>query len=491
MPINYEELKALFFQNKGVKQVIIKNTFWLSMTEAFNKILKLFLVIYIARVLGAAGYGEFNFALAFASLFIIFTDFGIPVLATRELANNKEKEKHFPALLALKLLLTAAVFILTLAVGFFTIKDSIIRELIFIFALMIASHSLIEIVFVFFRARQRMEYEAWIKIIEAAINAALGFFVLFNFPSPVNLSWAYSFAAIIALVASLVFLRVKFIPLKLEINLRVWKEYFLIAWPLALVGFFTLIYTQTDSVMMGFFKLIKEVGWYSAALKIVGASLIPAGLVSQCFFPALASAFKHPERLQKIWNYFLQIMIFFAVPVMVGGIVLAQKIIDFVYDPSYFPAILAFQILILTTGINYLCTPFNQLLIVLNQQKKMFWAVLGGALTNVILNSILIPRFTLYGAAAATVISMIFIFSFLIRLTFKLAPIKSIISPQIIFTFTASVLASLPMYFAISRPMIYNLNIFLSILVGASVYTAIFSIFYFFFSKAGKGRAGE
>ena len=91
---NISDVKSLFFNNIGTKQTIIKNTFWLTAGDAGSRVLKLILLIYVARILGATEYGKFTFALAFVLLFEIFADFGLNQIIIREFSKEKERENH-------------------------------------------------------------------------------------------------------------------------------------------------------------------------------------------------------------------------------------------------------------------------------------------------------------------------------------------------------------------------------------------------------------
>ena len=417
--------RTFFLENIGVRQTIFKNTFWLAVAEAITRFLKLILIIYVARILGATDYGKFTFALAFVSLFAIFSDLGVSQITTRELSREKEKEKEFPAILSLKFLLSLGTLALILIGSFFITPDPIIRGVIWILAIYIIVSGFSGIIFAFFQARQQMEYQAWTKILEAFLETAAGFFVILNFPSVQNLSFSYLFAGLVALISILLFFHFKVYHLCFSWDKSIWQRFLSMSWPLALAGVFGAIYSQIDSIMMGYWGQITQTGWYNAAHKIIGVTLIPMALISQSFFPALSIAFKESkEKLQRIWNYQIEIMILLAVPLVMGGIALAPRIIDFIYDPGYFPSILAFQILIVMAGISFLCGPFSQILVVSNQQKKLFFVTLAGAVINVILNLILIPRYSLYGAAATTVVTVFLIFFLLFHFTSKLTPIK-------------------------------------------------------------------
>ena len=464
---------AFFLKNSGTKQTIAKNTFWLTVAEGITRFLKLILIIYIARILGATEYGKFTFALAFVSLFAIFSDFGVSSITTRELAREKEKEREFPNILSLKLVLSIGTLILICFGSFFITPDPVIRGIIWILGIYIIISGFSGIIYAFFQARQKMEYEAWTKILQAVAITGAGFFVLFNFPSVQSLSLAYLFAATIALISILTFFHFKIYHLKLSFNRNIWRNVLIMSWPLALAGIFGTIYSQTDSVMMGYFGQITQVGWYNAAYKIIGATLIPVGLVSISFFPVLSKLFKESKKkLQKSFDYYMQLMILLAVPLVIGGMTLAPRIIDFVYDSSYFPSILAFQILLIMAALSYFCNPLGQVLIVSNQQKRLFWITLSGAIVNVGLNLILIPKYSLYGAAFATVVTLLLIFFLLYKFTSKFTPIKPF-NLKFLFTFLGAGLSSIVMYFVISQQIVYNLNVLLSVLIGALVYLMV------------------
>lgn len=468
---NFTDLKTLLFDNITVKQTIFKNTFWLTMGDAGSRVLKLILLIYVARILGATEYGKFTFALAFIFLFLVFADFGLFRIVTREFSQEKEKEKELPALLSLKLLLSIGVFALILAFSFFVTSDPTIRKIIWILAITNIISAYFMIFYAVFQARQKMEYETLIRILETFVLVGFGLFILFYLPSIVNLSYVYLFASLIALIFILFFFNFKIQRLSLSWNKSIWKKYLVMSWPLALIGLSYVIYNQIDSVMMGYSGQITQTGWYNAAYRPITMVILPAGIIAASFFPALSIAFKETkEKFQKIWNYQMEIMVLLAIPIMVGGVVLAPRIINFIYDPSFTPSILAFQILIIMAGIIFLYNAFHWMLVAANQQKKLFWSVFFGAILNVILNLILIPKFSLYGAAMSTVITHILIFFLLVRFTLKFTTINPF-NMRVLFNLVGAVLCSIPMYFVIIQPQIYYLNVILTILIGVGIYS--------------------
>lgn len=459
-----------------------------------SRLLKLVLVVYIARILGAAEYGKFTFALAFVSLFLVFSDLGLSTIVNREFAREKEEIKEFYSVLSLKILLSLGALILILIGSFLVTPDETVRKVIWLLAIYVLVNSFYTIIYSFFYARQRMEYEALGEILNALAATGLGLFVIFKFPSVINLSYAYLFSATIALIFILALLHFKFLPLKLSWGKKVWQKFLSMSWPLALASLFSTLYANIDSVMMGYLNQTTATGWYNASYRIVQIALLPMGLIAGSFFPVF-SKFARPEKdaiaerikemkasLQKIWNYDLKLMVLLAVPLTVGGITLAPKIIDFIYGQDFLPSILAFQILMIMTGIIFIYRPFYEVLVASDRQKKIFWVVAAGAIINIVLNLILIPKYSLYGAAAATTITHLSMFILLFKLTSKYTLIETF-NFKFIFYLASAVFSSILMYFVISSPLIYNLNIFVSILAGALVYSLALSVLNYFFGN--------
>jgi len=471
--MNIGEIKALFLNNSTTKQTIFKNTFWLSFSEVITRLLGLFLFIYVANILGATEYGKFAFALSVVYILNIFYGLTSPQIITKEIAQDKEKVKEMSAIFSLKIILGLASLILVIASLFFVSHDPVVREVIIILAIYNLLNSFMETIWAFFRAKQKMEYEFLMKVSQTIVFVSLGFFVILNYPSIINFSYAYLFSSLAILLVFLAIFHIKVQSLKFSVDKPVWKKILSLSWPLALVSIFSTIYNQTDSVMLGFWGQITETGWYNASYRIIGVVLVPASLIALSFYPSISKSFKDSkEKFQKLWDYFLGIMISLAIPLVSGGMILAPKIINFVYDQSYFPSILSFRILIIMAGIVILCTAFQQMLVIVNQQRRFFWVVLAGTIINIILNSILIPKLSLYGAGIATVITNLIILIYSIILSVKYVPAKVFNIRTLIFLLTAFI-SSYIMYLIVGCQQIYSLNIVLSILIGGVSYLLI------------------
>ena len=114
------------FDFSSDKKRLISNFFSLSSVEAANYIFPLITLPYLVRVLGPEKYGLINFAAAFIYYFVLLTDYGFNLSATREVSINRENKqkvlKIFNSVMFVKLILMIISLIIMLAVIFFIPK---------------------------------------------------------------------------------------------------------------------------------------------------------------------------------------------------------------------------------------------------------------------------------------------------------------------------------------------------------------------------------
>ncbi|MCX6738035.1 MAG: polysaccharide biosynthesis C-terminal domain-containing protein [Candidatus Parcubacteria bacterium] len=307
--------------------------------------------------------------------------------------------------------------------------------------------------------------------------AAVGFIIIFKFPTVINVSFGYLIASLLSLVALLIFFHFRIVKIKLAFDKNVWKRFLILSWPLALSGIFSTVYSQIDSVMMGYWGYIVQTGWYNAAYRVLSAALIPGAMIATSFIPILNIAYKESkEKLSKIYKNFMEAMFFLSVPILMGGIALAPKIIGWIYDESYLPASFALQILMATAIATYLLYPLGAILLVFNFQKNAFWITVAGGVINIFLNFLLIPKFDLYGAALATLITYIILLALMFAFVDRCIHIRWLDFKGLI-NLVGIVLAGVIMYFVLKLPIIYNLHVVFSTLIGGGVYLLGFFIY--------------
>jgi O-antigen/teichoic acid export membrane protein len=121
-------------------------------------------------------------------------------------------------------------------------------------------------------------------------------------------------------------------------------------------------------------------------------------ILGQVFFPLLSSTVRGDAAEQRYMRWLGRATVGLALPIAVGGFILAEPLTRFVLGSQYQGAGLLFRWLMLTIVAGPLASYFGAQLIPQGRERKYLWSVIAGALANVVLNLFLIPR---YGAIAA------------------------------------------------------------------------------------------
>src|SRR6185295_2625868 len=88
------KIKSFLFKNTSTRQTVAKNTFWLTVSNFGGRLIKSVIVIYAARVLGAANYGVFSYAITLAGFLTLFMDPGVNGILMRDAAKADEEEQR-------------------------------------------------------------------------------------------------------------------------------------------------------------------------------------------------------------------------------------------------------------------------------------------------------------------------------------------------------------------------------------------------------------
>jgi O-antigen/teichoic acid export membrane protein len=163
--------------------------------------------------------------------------------------------------------------------------------------------------------------------------------------------------------------------------------------------------------MLGYYKGNSEVGIYNAAYKIFLVFIVPFQLILTAFFPKLSR--NKPSKLNNFKSLFYTYSLSLFISSLIIFFVLfyfSNDIIHIVFGLKYAEAYKPLSILslnVLVIGINIV---FGNPLIAWGQQKKYIIPIGIGAITNIILNIILIPKYSYNGAAIATLFSEVAVF---------------------------------------------------------------------------------
>jgi len=465
-----KKIKALLFQNTTPKQTVAKNVAWLSLSQMAGRLIRGLFIIFAARVLGATEYGVFSYALGLAGFFTLFADIGINGILTREASKNPEKANSYFATsfwIKISLLILTTFLVVFVAPHFSKIASA--NVLLYFVALLTIFDNLRELCNSLFRAREKMEFEALINIAMNIAIAVIGAIVLYFSHTARAITISYVGSASVGFLVGGFILRQELKGLIRNFDIKLVKPTMKAALPLAVASLLGVFMLNIDVVILGWLRSATEIGFYAAGQKIIQLLYTLPAIIGSAIFPALSRFYGKDEhqKISLIMEKGMTLVFAFAFPLTLGGIVLANPIINFLYGQEYLPGVLTFQILLLTIMIIFPQTLMSNLVLVYNKQKKIAYFVGFAALGNVILDFLLIPKFGIAGSAAGTVIVQI-IYSLLTwNMLKKINPFKTIIYLKKIFF--ASIILGICSF-------VFNkigLNVLLSIAFSATIYLGL------------------
>jgi O-antigen/teichoic acid export membrane protein len=454
-------------------QLIAKNIGILLLSQIITLILGFLYIVYIARYLGTSGFGILSFAIAFTGIFVVLVDLGLNMLTVREVSRNKSLAgKYLGNTITLKIILA----LITLSLIFFVVN--IVKypqetvNVVYLIGFSVIFGSFSGIFNSIFQANEKMEYQSYAQIINSFLMFAGVLIAIYNGLGLYAFASIYFAVSVIVLFYSFFVCIWKFALPKFEIDLNFWKVIIIESLPFALTSMFVLIYYYIDTVMLSI--LIPNsnsiIGWYSAAYRIImPLSFIPAIFFSS-IFPVMATFYEKSENSLKFaFERSIKYMAIFGIPIATGITLFANKIVLLVYGGSYFPSVLALQILIWSVPLIFIDSAFSYLFSSMNKQATVAKIMGIVAFFNIILNIILIPFYSYIGASIVTLASdmitlplMMFVLS---KTEFKL-PFKLL--KDITKVLISSIVMLIPLI------VLNDLNMFLVILISALVYIVTF-----------------
>lgn len=407
---------------------IAKGAGFFSIGLIIAKILSYIYRFIIAR-LGAEQYGLLSIAIAVFSMLTIFSLLGMGESVTRFVSfyKGKSDKRRIKGVITSTLKITLP-FSLAFGISLFLLSDwvavtffhNVQLSLLFkVFAFAIPIDVLRSIFLNTFQAFQRVEYDVYAKsIAENATKVILTFLIIYLGFGIVSAAIVYVFAIFVSFVMSFYFMEKKVFPVfKTEItSIKDNKEILFYSLPLLLTGFVLSIIQWTDTLMLGYFRTIKEVGIYNVAWPVCTLLYLFPYAVRTLFVPVLSElyaqdkveAFKSILRTVVKWITIVESLL------LVLLVVYSQQVISILFGLEYVSDRVIFMgynfalstaaLIILSFGrvLGDYLAPAKDALMVIKKTKLLFLNTMVGAGMNVLLNYLLIPIYGIIGAAIAT-----------------------------------------------------------------------------------------
>ena len=374
-------------------------------SQSIKVIITLFIGSLTVRYLGPEGVGKLSYSIALIGILAPFGALGIRGSLSSLLCEIEDNKDLVITAFYLKLIGSFAIGLILIPIFFFETDIQLKNLYICVFfANLFNAGEVFEIKLLNNNEGQKVALTTLIQNIAFAISSLL----LVYFKAPLSLfGIVYAFQFFLRALFNTYFANLyKYSKKFLTPNLRKAKELLKRGWPLVFTGFTVMIYTKSDQIMLSFLGAnMSEIGQYSIAVRIIGALYFIPVVISKTYLPFVgkeSSHFSKNKVLKKLYRISwisglgLTFICLFIFPKLVAPIFgrqyLESEIILSILSPSLF-------------AINLGCAN-STWLNTNNFQKQILLKSIIGAVSNILLNFILIPKFGLVGASVSTLIGI-------------------------------------------------------------------------------------
>lgn len=401
-----------FFENKE-KRVLLSNFMSLGVVQGLNFILPLLVVPYLLYTLGVETFGLLAMATAFIAYFMILSDYGFNITATREISVHRENPEKLneivSSVLIIKVMLMVLGFsLLLLALFLFDSlgKDALIYLLTFG---MVLGQVMFPIWF--FQGIEKMGYIALLNIV-AKLFFLLAILLLVKekedaYLVPLLNSLGFMVVGIVALFYMYKTFKIRFVWQPYEVL----RYYFLLGWHVFLSRLAVVFYTSSNIFILGVFTSHTVVGYYAIADKVISALVSLGDILNQVFFPYLSKKWEeNREYYYQIFYKTLKSLVVGMSIVALGVAWWASDIVRLISGEEIQTSTQLLQIMSLAVVLFPIGGLFSQSFVTQQQSvyvtKSTFWTLV----VNLLLVALFVPLYGVYGLALTMILVQVFHF---------------------------------------------------------------------------------
>ncbi len=430
----------------SVARKILENTFVQFGGKIITAVLSIFVLRLISGYLGTAGYGDYTTVYQFLAFFGIAADFGIFTITVKEMSKDLKK---IPIILGNVLGLRTLLAIVTMglaAIAVFLVPSYtetaipvgvLIATLATFFTLLNGTVSAV------LQVHLKMHYATIGLIFGKIISVGyIALVVKYLFVENTELGfqhllWAGVLGNLVMFVITTFYTR-RFTTISYRFDFSFWKKIFITSLPYGVALVLNNIYFRLDILLMtmvlphtttladGSTQCAKaicgdtEAGLYGVGMRFLEMLIIIPIYYMNSVLPVMTKFLEtSKQKVAQIIQYSFDFLVATAMPILVGGYLLATPIVELISDKEFVSGALhtfgsdtAVRYLMFAMFFSFINALFGFTLVVLNHQKRLMYINLACVVFNLVSNLIVIPYWGFRGAAATSIICELFILYF-------------------------------------------------------------------------------
>ena len=457
----------------SIKRNFAYNTFY----QILAILIPLITTPYLTRTLGATGIGEYSYAYSIAYYFVMLMQLGLNNYGNREIAKNRDdREKRSLTFWGIyRMQLICSLFAIVMYCIYIIIYVG--NKIMPITMVPYIISGALDINWFFFG----ME-EFKITVVRNTVIKILTTLSIFIFVNDSNDVIIYAYIMTIGMLCTQIVMwpflkgRIDYVRVSKQDILKHIKPNLILFIPVVAVS----LYKMMDKIMLGALATKAEVGYYDSSEKIIQIPMALITSLGTVMLPRMSNLFakSNTDVAERIFKKSINLALFLSTSIGFGIMSVGKTFVPWFYGNDFVKCISLFDILLPSCiFLSFANVIRTQYLIPNEKDKEFIISVIVGAVINLIINTLCIPRFGSIGAAIGTLIAEASVCIVQIIFVYKKLPMS-----QYIFDSFKYVLSGCFMFivlYKIEFPYLPSIiSILFQVIIGGVIY--LLSLFIFF-----------
>lgn len=381
---------------------ILHNLLSMTTAELLTRLASYFYFIYLTDTLGVEGWGLIATAIAFTEIFVSIISHGFDVYSISEISKSKsEAGKTVSPILTMKLFGGLLLYLVLAAAMLISEKPQLE-----VFAILIAGLHIfgrgISGKWVY-QGLERMNVIAIRQVISSVFLVLMVYLFVDGYEDLLTAIWIQVGVEIFNTLWTFLYYKKEGYRLSLVFDSAILKRVLKAAIPFGAYFLLVSLYNTIDKNMIWFIRedFAYLNGILDSGVKISMIFMIPTIIIQNVFFPRFAHSSDKIKRAGTHKEYIRLMSLFMSIGM--GVLLFIPEIYELILKENFSELEEVLPYYGLINLIIYSVLMFTIPLMAWGYQRSLLWATGAGAAANIIVNSLLIPVYGIYGALTATI----------------------------------------------------------------------------------------
>lgn len=395
------------------KMRLASNTFYNLINTAFAGVFGLATSIIVARALGSTLLGEYSYMLWLIGILTLMINAGLPMAVTKYIAEYSGRNdlttarNIFAAILKLEITASIITSLIVASLSYYWASETLRKNL-----LLLCSINIIPIVMarIYYSAAAGFQkYQILVKasLITSPIQFMLIALILFLGYRVSGLIIANIIGSTLNLFILWYFVKREFkeipeqtSPLDISLKKRVTK-YSLSVSGIILID--AIVWQKSEVFFLERFSAVEEIAFYSLAFTLGYMAMQIPAVFSSLLIPYFSEIHgqKDSKSLEIGYINSTRYLALISFPIGIGGAVISAPLIELAYGKEYLSAVIPAQMILIFNAFGAISRASSSILYGIEEQSFILkWGSIV-AISNILLDLIMIPKYGAVGAAIA------------------------------------------------------------------------------------------